>query len=96
VLKIGGGWATPRRPGLGVAEPPPGQTGWPAMPYGVVRPPQLFLLLFSFFFFFFGFFKIKYVMGAFWEENGSKWSNCNNLKVWVKLSVTFETLEVKP
>jgi hypothetical protein len=43
--------------GLGVAEPPPGQTGWSATP--------------TYFFFFFWIFfkkKLKYVMGAFWEK----------------------------
>jgi hypothetical protein len=47
-------------------------------------------------FLFFGFFfKIKYVMGVFWEKM-PKVSNCHNLKVFLGgLSVTFETLEVK-
>jgi hypothetical protein len=50
--------------GLGVVEPPPGQTGWLATPYGLAA--TLFGL---FFFFFLGFFFLKKenVMGAFWE-----------------------------
>jgi hypothetical protein len=98
-LALGVVWP-PQTAGLGVTEPLPGQTGWPATPYGVVRSPQhissssSFLVFFFFFFYFF--LKIKYVMGTFWEKKKrSKWSNCNNLKVSGGLSVTFETLGVK-
>jgi hypothetical protein len=45
-LGHGGGSATPRSAGLGVAEPPPWPKGQPATPYGVVRPPLFFFLFF--------------------------------------------------
>jgi hypothetical protein len=55
-----------------VAEPPPGQTWWPATPCGVVGwfgHPIIFLLsLFLDFFLK----KIKYVMGAFWKKEKKK------------------------
>jgi hypothetical protein len=91
------GWfGHPRRLAWRVTEPLPGQTGWPATPYGVVRSPQHISSSFFFFGFFYFFLKIKYVMGRFWEKKRrSKWSNCNNLKVLGGLSVTFETLGVK-
>jgi hypothetical protein len=46
-LGHGGGSATPRSAGLGVAEPPPWPKGQPATPYGVVRPPLFFFSFFS-------------------------------------------------
>jgi hypothetical protein len=46
-LGHGGGSATPRSAGLGVAEPPPWPQGQPATPYGVVRPPLFFFSFFS-------------------------------------------------
>jgi hypothetical protein len=45
-LGHGGGSATPRSAGLGVAEPPPWPQGQPATPYGVVRPPLFFFFFF--------------------------------------------------
>jgi hypothetical protein len=54
----------PQTAGLGVAEPPPGQTGWPATPYGVVRPPQHISFFYYYYFFF--------VIGAFWKKKKKK------------------------
>jgi hypothetical protein len=78
------GWfGCPQTAGLGVAEPPLGQTGWPAT-------------LFGFFFFFFFFLKKKNVMGHFGKKKKKKKKkkgqmrlNCHNLKVWGGLRVTF-------
>jgi hypothetical protein len=64
------------RPGGG--QTTPGQTGWPATTYGVVRPPQYIFLIFSFFFLDF-FFKCD---GGILGINRLNGLNCHNLKVW--------------
>jgi hypothetical protein len=79
-----------------VAEPPLGQTGWPATPYGVVRPPQ-HISFFLFLDFFLNKICDRGILGGGGKKR-SKWSNCHNLKIGGGgggLSVTFETLEVK-
>jgi hypothetical protein len=63
----------------GVAEPPLGQTRWPATTYRVVRPPQQ---IFFFGFFFFGFFLKKNYDEGILEIKRPKGLNCHNLKVW--------------
>jgi hypothetical protein len=62
--------------GLGVAEPPLGQTGWPATTYRVVRPPQ------QFFFSFLDFLKNKIFDDGILRIKRPKGVNCHNLKVW--------------
>jgi hypothetical protein len=47
-LGHGGSLATPRLASLRVAKPTPWPKGWPATPYGVVRPPLYFIIIIFF------------------------------------------------
>jgi hypothetical protein len=77
---------------LRVAEPPPGQTRWMATP--------VYFIFFSFFlwFFFWGDFfskKYIYVIGVVWEKNVKVVKFPQFESLGGRVSVTFETLDIK-